>query len=155
MAKPERRERRLIDAAQALLLAAGAIYALLGTAHAALTVRDLVHARTFTPTDDDVRLAMRATGVAFSAHKPWAQPLWRTWLGLNLTHSVGLLLFCGLLLVAAFAGDAAFAGSSIAALATVIVATLYLLLARYFFFIGPALAAAVALACAVVAWVIA
>ena len=125
----------------------------MGIAHGALTLRDLSHPRTFTPTDDTVRLAMQATGVVVSTNKPWAHTLWRTWLGINLTHAVGLLLFAVLLLTLAFADDSAFADSSLAALAAVVVAAVYVLIARSFFFIAPALAGSVALTCIVAAWV--
>jgi hypothetical protein len=127
------------------------VYAALGTAHGLFTLRDLRHPQTFTPTDDTVRLAMESTGVVMSAKRPWAQTLWRTWLGINLTHALGLLVFAGLLLTMAFADGSAFADSSLTVLA-VIVAAVYVLIARAFLFIAPAVAASVALACIAAAW---
>lgn len=136
-----------------LLLVAGSVYAALGTAHGVLTLRDLRHPRTFTPTDDKVRLAMDSTGVVVSANKPWSQTLWRTWLGINLSHAVGLLLFAVVLLSLAYADDLAFGESSLTALAAVIIAAVYVVIARVFFFIAPALAASVGLGCIAAAWV--
>jgi len=96
---------------------------------------------------------MENTDVVVSANKPWSQSLWRTWLGVNLTHAVGLLLFAVVLLTLAFADDFAFAASSLTALAAVIVAAVYVVIARVFLFIGPALAASAALGCIAAAWV--
>ncbi len=96
---------------------------------------------------------MESTGVVVSANKPWSQTLWRTWLGINLTHAVGLLLFAVVLLTLAFADDSPFVDNSLAALAAVIVAAVYVVIARVFLFIAPALAASVALGCIAAAWV--
>ncbi len=137
-----------MNASQVLLLVAGGLFAYLGLAHAALTLRDLVKPTAFTPTDEAVRRAMGAADVA-------AMPgtnLWRAWLGVNLTHSLGLLLFAGVLLVLATGEDAAIADRPLAAVALVGVAASYLIVAARFFFAIPAIIAALVLACLVGSW---
>ncbi len=91
-----------MSASQALLAIAGGLFALLGMAHGVMALRDVARPATFRPSDDVVLQTMRASDVAAM---PGAT-LWRAWLGLNLTHSLGLLVFGGLLLGLASAGNA-------------------------------------------------
>jgi hypothetical protein len=77
--------------------------------------------------------------------------LWRAWLGFNLSHSLGLLVFAGLLLVLAFGDDSAFGDSPPAPPATA-VAT-WLVVAARFFYVMPVIVADLALACLAGAWV--
>jgi hypothetical protein len=78
--------------------------------------------------------------------------LWRAWLGFNLSHSLGLLVFAGLLLVLAFGDDSAFGDSPAAALAAAVAANRLVVAAR-FFYVMPVIVADLALACLAGAWV--
>lgn len=138
-----------MNAAQILLVVAGGLYTLLGLAHGVLTLRDLVRPRTFTPTDVTVRHAMQAAEVAVAP----GSNLWRAWLGFNLTHSLGLLLFAGILLMLGL--DAAFADRPLATVGGAVVAALYVVLARRFFFPAPTVIAGLALGCVVASWAMA
>jgi hypothetical protein len=82
---------------QYLVASGTAIFLVLGTLHGLLALRDLTHPRAFTPTDDRVRRAMQAGQLALN---PRAN-IWRAWLGFNLSHSLGLVVFGGSFLVLA------------------------------------------------------
>lgn len=74
-----------------LLTVAGAIFVVLGGLHGVLTLCDVSNPRAFTPTDAAVRYAMEGARLALN---PRAN-LWQAWLGFNLSHSVGVILFGG------------------------------------------------------------
>ncbi len=73
-----------------LLLLGGAIFVLLGILHAVYTVADERHPRRLVPEDPAVREAMAGTGVRLSRG---GTTMWRAWLGFNLSHSLGAVLF--------------------------------------------------------------
>jgi hypothetical protein len=129
--------------AQILLSVGASIFLVLGTLHGLLLLRDLVRPRAFTPTDESVRLAMQRASIALS---PRAN-LWQAWLGFNLSHSLGAVLFGGGLLCLAWAHFAVFTQSIALQCVSVVVAAIYLVLSIRFWFWGPALGSGVALAC--------
>ena len=128
---------------QILLAFGGTILFVLGALHGILTLRDLWTPRSFTPADDAVRLAMQGAQLAFN---PRAN-LWRAWLGFNLSHSLGLVLFGGGLVLLAWLHFSAFAASHLLQGLAVGVAALYLVLALRFWFWAPALGAGLSLLC--------
>ncbi|WP_049823406.1 hypothetical protein [Bradyrhizobium sp. WSM2254] len=77
--------------AQAFLFSGAAVFVALGTYHAVLTLMDLRVPRTFTPTDDGVRMAMREARLALNE----SVNLWDAWMGFNLSHSLALMMFGG------------------------------------------------------------
>jgi hypothetical protein len=121
--------------AQVFLAIGGTIFLVLGTLHGVLTLRDVANPRAFTPTNDAVRIVMQYARLAFN---PSAN-LWQVWLGLNLSHSLGIVLFGGGLLLVAWLHFAAFAASPLVQGAAVVVAATYLVLSLRFWFWGPAL----------------
>ncbi len=137
-----------MSASQALLAIAGSLFALLGVAHGVMALRDSVRPATFRPSDDEVLRTMRASNVA-------AMPgttLWRAWLGLNLTHSLGLLVFGGLLLGLASGESSWLANHPGAAAGVVAAAAAYVAVAARCFFAMPAAVAGIVVACLVGAW---
>jgi hypothetical protein len=136
--------------AQFLLAIGGTIFLVLGIAHGALTLRDISQPRAFTPTDDAVRIAMQGARLALNPRIN----LWQAWLGFNLSHSLGLVLFGGALLLLAWRHFPAFAASPLFGAAAAIVAGTYLVLALKFWFWGPALGCGLSLLCilAAVVW---
>ncbi|ADB34841.1 hypothetical protein Kfla_5837 [Kribbella flavida DSM 17836] len=126
----------------ALLLAAF-LYALLGTGHAVLALRDVRHERSFVPTDPSVLQTLKNTGVSAM---PGAT-FWRAWLGFNLSHSLGLLQFAGALVVLALRAGDEFSDSGVFVLAGLVVAVVYLAVAGRFFFRPPTVVAALGLTC--------
>ena len=138
-----------MSASQTLLAIAGSLLLLLGAAHAAMALRDIARPAMFRPTDDAVLREMRRSDVA---GMPGAS-LWRAWLGLNLTHSLGLLVFGGVMLGLASGQDAWLADHPRTAAGVVAVAAAYVAVAARCFFAMPAAVAGVVLACLVGAWV--
>jgi len=136
--------------AQFLLAIGGTIFVVLGTCHGVLTLRDVAKPRAFTPTDDAVRIAMQGARLALN---PRAN-LWQAWLGFNLSHSLGLVLFGGGLLLLAWLHFPVFAASPLMRAAAVVVAATYLVLALRFWFWGPALGCGLSLLCILAAVVL-
>jgi hypothetical protein len=136
--------------AQFLLAIGGTIFLVLGTVHGVLTLRDISQPRAFTPTDDALRIAMQGARLALNPRIN----LWQAWLGFNLSHSLGLVLFGGGLLLLAWRHFPAFAASPLVGAAAAIVAGTYLVLALRFWFWGPALGCGLSLLCilAAVVW---
>jgi hypothetical protein len=136
--------------AEAFFIAGTIPFALLGSIHLALTLRDL-RATYFKPTDDALVPALEATGVTLMAPAPGAQTMWRAWLGANLTHGLGLLVFA-LLLLAVAVHDSALV-SDIPALRplSITVGFAHAVIAQRFWFMPAAVTAGLGLTCFVIA----
>jgi len=128
---------------QLLIIIAATPFLLMGAAHGAITLRDLKHPRAFTPRDPALRQAMQQSSIAVHP----SINLWRAWLGFNLTHSLGLILFgAALLHVGIFEPDA-FASSLLIQAVAVLVSVVYLVLSHMFFFSKPVIGSAIGLVC--------
>ena len=127
--------------AKLFLTIGSTIFLVLGCFHALLTLRDIARPRAFTPTDDSVRVAMQGAQLVLN---PGAN-LWQTWLGIHLSHSLGLIVFGGGLLLLARLHFPVFAASSLLQGAGVTVAAVYLVLSLRFWFLQPAIGAGLAL----------
>jgi hypothetical protein len=77
------------------------------------------------------------------APAPGAQPMWRAWLGANLTHGLGLLVFALLLLVVAIYDDGLVSDIPANQPLSIAVALTYLVIAVHFWFLPAAAAARV------------
>jgi hypothetical protein len=128
-----------VTAVQVLLAAGGAVFLLLGVVHAALTIRDLSSPRTFTPPDANLRTAMQESSIAIH---PTAN-LWKAWLGFNLSHALGVVVFGSALTVISVADVSLFEQSLALQIAAPLIAGLYVLLARFFWFRDPLIGTAV------------
>ena len=89
---------------------------------------------------------MRSAQLAFN---PRAN-IWRAWLGFNLSHSLGLLVFGGLVLALGWRHSEVFAASPLVQVFTLLVAASYVVLSVRFWFWGPAVASGVAFICLLV-----
>jgi hypothetical protein len=131
-----------------LLILGGAVFGVLGGLHATYTLLDLRDPRRLVPVDRSVIQAMENSAVRLSGG---GTDMWRAWIGFNLTHSLGLLLFAAL---------AIWAGSRISRLPTGIVPALtligcvYLVIALRYFFRTPAIGVAIGTSCFAVAWLL-
>jgi hypothetical protein len=124
-----------------LVTLGGLVFLALGALHGAVSLRDVWNPTNFTPTDPALRLAMQQSGIAFHPEVN----LWKAWLGFNLTHSLGLVLFGGgFVYVGMFAPSAFAASRALQALAVSVSAT-YLVISIFFFFSRPAIGAAAGL----------
>lgn len=129
--------------AQILLTVAGTVILIMGIGHFVLTLRDVWSPMAFTPTEDSVRLAMQRAQLRFNRRIN----LWESWLGFNLSHSMGAIMFGGALLYAALAHLDDFLQSHFLQAAAVLIPGVYLAVAIRFWFWGPALGISIVLAC--------
>src|SRR5262245_39819032 len=135
---------------QFLLAIGGLVFLMMGTLHGVLTLRDVFTPRAFTPTDDAVRLAMQGARVAFNRRLN----LWQAWLGFNLSHSLGVVLFGGGLLLFASVHFAAFAASQFMQAVCIGFAAAYFVVSLRFWFRGPVLGSGFSLICILAAVVL-
>lgn len=133
--------------AQFLIIIAASVFTLLGAGHGILTLRDLKHPRTFTPQDPALRLAMQQSSLVFHP----TINLWKAWMGFNLTHSLGLVLFGGAFLHVGIYEPNAFGSSLLLQAIAILVSATYLVLSLRFFFFKPVIGTSIGLACFVIA----
>jgi len=74
-----------------LFVASGAIFVVLGLMHAIYTLLDQRHPRRLVPVDAEVMRAMQGTGVRLARGS--AGSMWQAWIGFNLSHSLGAIVF--------------------------------------------------------------
>ena len=115
----------------ALLYAAGgAIFCVLGALHAVYMLMDLRHPRRLVPGDPALIAAMAGSRVRLAGD---ATDMWRAWIGFNLSHSLGALLFGATAIV----WPAVAAGHAVLAWLPAAVAALYLVIGIRFWFHVP------------------
>ena len=102
-------------------------------------------------TDPALREAMQQSSLRF--HRDWN--LWRAWLGFNLTHSLGLIVFGAAFLHVGIFEPQLFASSLLIQAVAVAVSAAYLVVSLRFFFSGPVIGSAIGLACFLAAAVLA
>ncbi len=130
-----------------LLIVAASIFLLLGAAHGMLTLRDLSNPSSFTPRDPELRAAMQKSAIAFHPKVN----LWQAWLGFNLTHSLGIILFGGAFLYIGIFHSLLFSQSPLLQGCSILVSAAYLVISLNFFFSTPAIGSGIAMACFVLA----
>jgi hypothetical protein len=136
---------------QALVVAGASIFLLLGVAHGVLTLRDLGKPRALTPRDPELRKAMQQSSLALDR----TINLWKAWMGFNLSHSLGLMLFGAGFLYVGLREPGAFAASPLLQGCAVAVSAIYLVLSLLFWFSKPAVGTGLGLACFVLATLLA
>jgi len=134
----------------AFLGIAGTIYGLLGALHAAYTLLDIRDPRRIVPDDPAVIAAMQTSKIRLTRGE---STVWQGWVGFNLSHSLGALMFsAACFIVAACLRRFAFSPWVLLVLAGV--SAVYLLLAAQYWFRIPILGTAVATACLAAAWLL-
>lgn len=133
-----------------LFIVGVAPFALLGVAHLAGTLRDLTHPSRFAPVNTALIPLLQETKVIATASARGAQSMWRTWLGANLTHGVGLLAFALFPILIALHDEDLL--TDILALQPLVAAVglAYTVIAFRFWFLPAGLAAGLGTACLVV-----
>jgi len=131
-----------------LVILGGAVFGVLGGLHAIYTLVDLRKPRRLVPADPAVAQAMANTTVRMTRGRT---DMWRAWVGFNLSHSLGLLLFAGL---AIWAGSRinTFPAGIIPALT--LIGCIYVVLAVGYTFRVPAIGVAIGTACFAAAWIL-
>lgn len=137
--------------AQGLFVAGAVIFIALGAYHGLLTIGDLREPRAFTPTDEDVLEAMRQSHLALNK----SVNLWNAWMGFNLSHSLGLILFGGGLLAVSLLDFPTLESNRPWQLIAVATAALYCLMSIRFWFSAPTVGTGTALLCFLAAFALA
>jgi hypothetical protein len=146
------------DAAQAWFIAGSIVFMLAGGLHALLALLDTVRPTYFAPIDGSVKSVVEGTGIRLRRMFPGgsgATPsMWRVWLGIHISHGLGIFTF-GLLclLIATYDFKLVERIDAIRPLAIAFSAA-YLALSLRFFFYGPAIVTGIATACFTVATVL-
>ncbi|HEX2088045.1 MAG TPA: hypothetical protein VHF89_20325 [Solirubrobacteraceae bacterium] len=143
-----------MDAAQAWFIAGTVPLIVAGGAHVVATLRDTRRPTFFTPIDDSVRPAMERTGIRLRQlfGGSGATPsLWRIWLGINISHGLGVATF-GLvcLLIAVQDFDLVKEVDALRPL-TIAFSAVYVVVSLRFWFYGPLLVTATPLVCFTIA----
>jgi len=131
-----------------LLIFGGAVFGILGAMHAIYTLLDLRNPRRLVPVDPSVAQAMANSALRLSRG---GTDMWRTWIGFNFTHSLGILLFGAL---------AIWAGAQVKALPVGVLPTLtligclYLVICLLYFFRTPTIGVAIVTGCFAAAWLL-
>jgi hypothetical protein len=132
--------------AQALEITGASIFLILGMFHGVLTLQDLRNPRTFTPPDEALRQAMENSSIAINPQTN----LWKAWLGFNLSHSLGLVMFGGTFVAIGLFDFGMFAHSYWLQSCVLFISVAYLIMSLKFWFDKPAIGSGIALACFVV-----
>lgn len=133
--------------AQTLLLIGSGVFLILGIGHGVLITRDLWKPRAFTPTDDAVREAMAGVSIVLSAQANQ----WKAWQGFNLSHSLGLMVFGGGLLWMAIVEPDLFFSNWLFQVVVIVIALLYFIFSKVFWFWGPLVASGAGSVCFILA----
>jgi len=120
----------MITAGALLYAAGGAIFCVLGALHAVYMLMDLRRPRRLVPRDPALIAAMVGSRVRLSGE---ATDMWRAWIGFNLSHSLGALLFGAM----AIAWPVVAAGHDLLDWLPAAVAALYLTIGLRFWFSVP------------------
>jgi hypothetical protein len=146
------------SAAQGWFIAGTIPLILAGGGHALAALRDAVRPRVFAPVERSVKPAMEGTTIRLRRRFPGGNgsgpSMWSVWLGINITHGLGIFAF-GLLCLLIAVQDFELVQSvdAIRPVAIAFSAALFAVCLRFFFY-GPALVTGIPTACFVVATVL-
>lgn len=130
------------------LIVGGSVFGFVGLLHASYTLADMWHPRRLVPDDAAVMQAMSASGLRLARG---GTTMWRTWVGFNFSHSLGLVIF-GLGCIAVGLSLRALALPKAALLVPVAIGAIYVLLAVLYWFRGAAIFVATGTLCFIVGW---
>jgi hypothetical protein len=131
-----------------LLVVGGSIFGVLGLLHAWYTFRDIAQPRRLVPEDATVADAMAATGLRLARG---GTTMWRSWVGFNFSHGLGLVIFSACTIALGLGLDPVGMPTRLLAIPPVVGSTYVLLAVRYWYRI-PAAITALGTLCFVIAW---
>ncbi len=129
-------------------LAGASPFLLLGTAHAFATPLALGSRKGLTPRDPALGAAMAGSGLLLTSRTD----VWRCWVGFNLSHSLGAVLFGGFVLLIGWSEAGYAIVAPIAIPFATLVAAAYLAIGLKYWFRTPVIGISFGLFCFVVAW---
>jgi hypothetical protein len=145
------------SAAQAWFIAGALVFMLAGGLHALGALIDTVRPTFFTPLDSSAKTATEGTGVRLvgmfgvSAARP---SMWRMWLGIHISHGLGVFTFGLLCLLIATHNFSLVEHIDAIRPLTIAFSASYLALSLRFWFYGPAIVTATATVCFILATVL-
>jgi hypothetical protein len=138
----------MLELSRYLFLIGALPFIVLGLAHAVATPQTPADTKGLSPRDPAVRDAMARDSVLLTRRTT----LWLTWVGFNLSHSLGAVLF-GAVVVLIGRSRASFeAQASVFLPLTVLVSAIYLVLGVRYWFRTPIIGISLASACFLVSW---
>lgn len=137
------------ETARYLFLAGALPFLFLGTVHALATPLASSSRKGLTPRDSSLISAMQGSHVLLTRRVD----MWRAWVGFNLSHSLGAVLFGSFVLAIGRSAESFAAQVAVCVpLATLFAAT-YLAIGIRYWFRAPITGIAISLACFVASWV--
>lgn len=135
------------DVSRYLFLAAALPFLLLGSVHGVLTLRDTRRPIALSPTDPKLRNAMAESGLLLTRR----MNMWLAWIGFNLSHSLGAVLFAVVLLSVGRSEEEFNRQVGLFLPLGVVVSVAYLVLALRYWFRAPALGIGLSVICLLLA----
>ena len=123
----------MLELSRYLYLAGALPFFVLGIAHAFATPRAPADVKGLSPSDPQLAEAMTRSGLRLTRRTD----MWRAWVGFNLSHSLGALIFAAFVFVTGRSAPVFAAEAGIGVPFALVVAAAYLGLARRYWFRTP------------------
>lgn len=138
----------MIEVSRYIFLAGALVFVVLGVAHVLVTPRRIDQDKGLSPRNPTLRAAMAGDTILLTRRTS----IWLAWVGFNLSHGLGLVLFGAVNLLvgrslASFLGQA-----GVLLPFAVAVSGLYMMLALRYWFRTPIIGIAVGCACFIASW---
>lgn len=140
----------LIELSRYIYLLGAVPFVILGLAHLAATPRSPAETKGLSPRDPAVREAMARDTILLTRRTT----LWLAWVGFNLSHSVGAILFGAVAMLVGRSAASFQAQASVFLPFAVVVAAAYLFLGLRYWFRTPIIGIALGGVCFLVSWVL-
>jgi len=137
------------DLSRYLYLAGALPFLVLGTAHALMTPRAPADAKGLSPFDPQLAEAMTRSTLRLTRRTD----MWKAWVGFNLSHSLGVLVFAASVILTGRSRSAFDTQAQLFLPFAVVVAAVYLRLARRYWFRTPFLGCALSLVLFLASWI--
>jgi hypothetical protein len=132
------------------LIVGGSLFGILGFLHALYTFADMSRPRRLVPDNPAVIEAMSSSSVRLAKG---GTTMWRAWVGFNLSHSLGVLMFSfGCIAVGLSLGSLALPKAAV--LVPVAIGATYLWLAIRYWFRVPAIVITAGTLCLTIGWLV-
>ena len=139
----------MLELSRSLYLAGALPFFVLGIAHAFATPRAPADVKGLSPSDPQLAEAMTRSGLRLTRRTD----MWRAWVGFNLSHSLGVLVFAASVILTGRSRSAFEAQADLFLPFAVVVAAVYLWLARRYWFRTPLLGCALSLVLFLASWI--
>ena len=139
----------MLELSRYLYLAGALPFFVLGIAHALATPRAPADVKGLSPSDPQLAEAMTRSGLRLTRRTD----MWRAWVGFNLSHSLGVVIFAAFVFVTGRSAPAFAHEAHIGIPFALVVAAVYLWLARLYWFRTPFLGCLLSVVLFLAAWI--